>query len=171
MASPDVQPNLCYFRTMKSWQEFIGRTPEEYDRWITEVGKEAAEFEIAELLRISADKQVIVDTNIPLDVLKEISNYDHVAVLVSPQAMSVEYFFEREDEEKKFIKEQIALASEPVKAMENYKNCIARVNSKEHYNEYVNSGFFIIHRTDPLVDTKAEVLGKLETHFKLVHRS
>lgn len=171
MASPDVQPNLCYFRTMKSWQEFIGRTPEEYDRWITEVGKEAAEFEIAELLRISADKQVIVDTNIPLDVLKEISDYDHVAVLVSPQAMSVEYFFEREDEEKKFIKEQIALANDPVKAMENYKNCIARVNSKEHYDEYVNSGFFTIHRTDPLVDTKAEVLGKLETHFKLVHRS
>ncbi len=28
---PNEFPNLCYFKTMKSWDEFVSRTPEEYD--------------------------------------------------------------------------------------------------------------------------------------------
>lgn len=28
--TPEEQPNLSYFKTMKDWQEFINRTPEEY---------------------------------------------------------------------------------------------------------------------------------------------
>jgi RimJ/RimL family protein N-acetyltransferase len=31
---PERQPNLCYFQTMKDWQEFVNRTPEEYEKWI-----------------------------------------------------------------------------------------------------------------------------------------
>ena len=30
VATPEVQPNLCYFDTMESWQAFVNRTPEEY---------------------------------------------------------------------------------------------------------------------------------------------
>ena len=30
-ADPAHQPNLCYFDTMSGWQEFVTRTPEEYD--------------------------------------------------------------------------------------------------------------------------------------------
>jgi hypothetical protein len=152
---------------MKDWQEFLSRTPEEYDRWITHTAREAAEFEIVELIRISADKKVIVDTNIPLDLLHEIADYDHVAVMLSPQSMSVERFFDREDPDKKFIREQIELSSNPDKTMENYKNCIAKINSEEHYNEYANSGFFTIVRTDADIDSKDEVLSTLVKHFKL----
>ena len=36
VADPEHQPNLCYFDTMRGWQEFISRTPEEYDAWLTE---------------------------------------------------------------------------------------------------------------------------------------
>lgn len=32
LADPAHQPNLCYMQTMSSWQEFVSRTPEEYDR-------------------------------------------------------------------------------------------------------------------------------------------
>ncbi|MCL2593000.1 MAG: hypothetical protein FWD82_06510, partial [Defluviitaleaceae bacterium] len=32
--TPDKYPNLCYFQTMKDWQEFINRTPQEYSDWI-----------------------------------------------------------------------------------------------------------------------------------------
>lgn len=38
------QPNLKYFDTMSGWQEFVNRTPEEYDDWIQGVAKEAAEY-------------------------------------------------------------------------------------------------------------------------------
>ena len=37
------------------------------------------EIEILELVRLSAEgKKIIVDTNIPVDVLREISDYSHV---------------------------------------------------------------------------------------------
>lgn len=38
------------------------------------MSKEAAEFEVAELISISQNKKVIVDTNISVDILKEISD-------------------------------------------------------------------------------------------------
>jgi len=33
--TPKEYPNLCYFKTMKSWEEYVSRTPQEYDAWIT----------------------------------------------------------------------------------------------------------------------------------------
>ena len=54
---------------------------------------------MAELLRISGERKVIVDTNISCDILREIADEDHVAILLSPQSMSVEHFFDRPDPE------------------------------------------------------------------------
>ncbi|MBO5144975.1 MAG: hypothetical protein J6C19_05505 [Lachnospiraceae bacterium] len=85
------------------------------------MGKEAAEFEIAELISISRDKKVIVDTNIPVEVLKEISDYHRVVVMLSPQAMSVERFFDRNDPEKQFILSIIDGCDNPEAVMENYR--------------------------------------------------
>ena len=164
---PERQPNLCYFQTMKDWQEFVNRTPEEYEKWILGCSQEAAEFEVAELIRLSQNQKVIVDTNIPLTILHEIADYHQVAVMLSPQAMSVEKFFDRDDPDKAFLKEQIMQAEDPESTMENFKVCIAKVNSKEHYDEYAKSGFYTLVRTDADKDTKAETLGNLATHFKL----
>ena len=103
VATPDLQPDLCYRRTLTDWKDFVTRSPAEYERWIYNSGKEGAGFEIAELISLSKDKKVIVDTCIPLDVLKEISDYNHVAVMLSPQSMSVERFFDRSDPDKQFL--------------------------------------------------------------------
>lgn len=84
VASPDLQPDICFTKNLTDWKDFVTRSPEEYERWIYSVGKEAAEFEVAELISISKDKKVIVDTNIPLEILKEISDYNHIAVMLSP---------------------------------------------------------------------------------------
>jgi RimJ/RimL family protein N-acetyltransferase len=164
---PRRQPNLCYFQTMKDWQEFLNRTPEEYERWIQGCSKEASEFEVAELIRISQNRKVIVDTNIPLDLLHEIADYHQVAVMLSPQEMSVEKFFDRDDPEKVFIKEQILQSKSPQETMENYKACLAKVNSKEAYDQYARSGLFTLVRTDADKDTKADVLTMLSNHFEL----
>jgi hypothetical protein len=165
--TPQRQPNMCYFDTMKDWQEFVNRTPEDYEKWILGVELEAAELEIAELIHISQNQKVIVDTNIPLDILREITDYHQVAIMLSPQYMSVDKFFEREDPEKVFLKKQIMQAVDPEKTMENFKLCIARINSKEKYIEYAESGFFTLVRNDADIDTKAETLDKLAKHFKL----
>ena len=161
------QPNLCYFDTMKDWQEFLQRTPKEYEKWIFESAREAAEIEVAELISLSQNERVIADTNIPLDLLHEIADYHQVAVMLSPQAMSVENFFDREDAEKTFLREQIMQAEDPACTMENFKACIALVNGKEHYEEYANSGFFTLVREDTTADTKETTLERLAKHFGL----
>jgi hypothetical protein len=43
IATPDQYPNLCYFQTMKDWQEFVNRTPEEYARWVDGVTSEVVQ--------------------------------------------------------------------------------------------------------------------------------
>ena len=165
VATTETHPNLCYNRQLTDWRDFVTRTPEEYERWIYAVGREAAEFEVAGLIAISQDKKVIVDTNIPLDLLKEISDYGHVAVMLSPQSMSVERFFDRADPDKQFLLNVIDSCDDPVAVMENYRQGLARINSQEHYDEYANSGFFTVVREDNGIDTRDEVCNILAKHF------
>lgn len=136
VAEPDIQPNLCYMNQMNSWKDFVKRSPEEYEKWMYGVSDEVAGFEIAELISLSKDKRVIVDTNIPISVLKEITDYNHVAVMLSPQSMSVERFFDRNDEEKQFILSVIENCDNSDEVMANYKAGLELINSKKHYNEY-----------------------------------
>ena len=168
VATPETHPDLCYNRSLTDWREFVTRTPEEYERWMYAVGREAAEFEVAELIAISQDKKVIVDTNIPLDVLKEISDYSHVAVMLSPQSVSVERFFDRSDPEKQFLLNVIDSCDDPAAVMENYRQGLARINSKKHYDEYANSGFFTVVREDNGTDTREQVCDMIAKHFGLM---
>lgn len=168
VANPENQPEISYLNNLTDFRDFVTRSPEEYARWIFATSKEAAEFEIAELLSISKDKKVIVDTNIPIDILKEISDYNHVAVMISPLSMSVERFFDRNDPEKLFILNTIESCENPAEVMENYKKGLALINSQENYDLYANSGFFTVVREDNQKDTKEEVCEKIAKHFRLV---
>ena len=165
VATPETHPDLCYNRQLTDWREFVTRPPEEYERWIYAVGREAAEFEVPELIAISKDQKVIVDTNIPIDLLKEISDYNHVAVMLSPQSMSVERFFDRSDPDKQFLLNVIDSCDDPVSVMENYRQGLAMINSKEHYDEYANSGFFTVVREDNGIDTREQVCDIIAKHF------
>ncbi len=160
------QPNLSYFDTMKDWQEFISRTPDEYAAWIDGCSKEAESLEIIRLFQLVAeDKKIFVDTNISLETLREISDYQHIAVMLCPQSMSVERFFDRSDPEKRFILAQLNQAENPEKAMENYRKCLEKINAKEVYDKYANSGFYTIVRDEN--STIDNTLQKLIEHFEL----
>lgn len=160
------QPNLSYFDTMNDWQEFINRTPVEYSNWIDGCSKEAESLEIIRLFQLVAgDKKVFVDTNISLQTLQDISYYQHITVMLCPQSMSVDRFFDRSDPEKQFILEQINKSDNPEKSMENYRKCLAKINSKEVFEKYANSGFYTIVRDDN--STIENTLQKLIEHFGL----
>ena len=160
------QPNLSYFETMKDWHEFINRTPDEYAAWIDDCSKEAEGLEIIRLLQLVAEeKKLFVDTNISLKTLSEISDYNHIAVMLCPQSMSVERFFDRGDPEKLFILDQINQAENPEKTMANYCKCLEKINSKEVYERYANSGYYAIVRDDN--STIENTLQKLIEHFEL----
>lgn len=166
LADPAHQPNLCYMQTMSSWQEFVSRTPEEYDRWISNCSLEAAQLEIIILCRLAmTGKRIFVDTNIPVDTIREISDYHHVAIMLSPQQMSVDLFFDRPDAEKQFIYQKLLEAADPEAAVQNYRKCLERVNSSEHYHKFAESGFFThIRRAESTIE---QTLETLESHFLL----
>ena len=168
VASPEIQPDICFLKNLTNWKDFVTRSPEEYERRIYSTAKEAAEFEVAELISISRNRKVIVDTNIPLEILKEISDYHHVVIMLSPQSMSVERFFDRNDPEKLFLLKVIESCENPEQVMENYRQGLALINSKKHYDEYAESGFFTVVREDNEKDTREELCNVIAKHFGLI---
>ena len=167
MATREAQPDISFINELTDWRQFVLRSPKEYERWIYAVGCEAAEFEVAELIAISQERKVIVDTNIPLDILKEISDYSRVTVMLSPKSLSVDRFFDRDDPDKRFILDVIESCDDPKSVMENYRRGLELINSQKHYDEYASSGFFTLVRQDDGRDTREEVLESLARHFGL----
>lgn len=160
------QPNLFYVKNMKDWQEFISRTPDEYNRWIIECGKEATDLEMLLLIQYAkSGKKIFVDTNMSPDILKEISDYNHVLFMLAPPEISVNRFFEREDKEKQFIYQQLLKNSKPEEAMANFRECLKAINSKEHLKKFKNSGFKCIYRDDSR--NIMETLVLVKKHFML----
>ena len=166
IVNPDEYPNICFTKPMKDWQKFLNRTPEQYDNWIRETSREKVEFEITYLMSISRSQKVIVDTNIPLDILREVADYNQVAIMLMTPELSTEYFFDRNDD-KPFIKEQIMKAENPESTMENYLAGIELINRRQYYEDFANSGFFTLERKDVATDTKLETLEILAKHFGL----
>ena len=161
------QPNLRYFDTMSGWQEFISRTPEAYAAWIEGVSREAADLELLLLIHLSQmNRPVFVDTNIPLEMLREIAGERNVLVMLAPQSMSVDRFFDRSDPEKQFLLRQIELAPDPEKAMCNYRACLEKINSQEKYDAFMNCGFYVCVRDDNR--TIEQTMEILAAHFRLV---
>lgn len=164
---PVHQPNLSYFSTMSGWREFVTRSPEEYDAWITGCAREAAELEILRLVQLCADgRRIFVDTNISVEILREISDYNHVAIMLSPQWMSVHRFFDRPDAEKQFLYQKLLECPDPDAAIANFRKCLEKINSPEHYREFAESGFFVHERTQE--GSIARTMEILERHFGLL---
>lgn len=159
-------PALTYTRDLKDWRNFIRRTPDEYEKWIDDVTKECViiELEILEEL-VKEDQIIFVDTNIPIEILKEISDKEHVLIMLADPKISVNRFFDRPDREKQFLYKLLISEENPEKALANFRKCLERINSVERYNEFLNSGFNVILRDDKRsVD---ETLNLVEKMFKL----
>lgn len=164
--TPETHPNMCYFQTMSSWQEFVTRSPEEYDAWIQGTSREAAEMELAILIQLAqTGRRIFVDTNIAPEILREISDYNHVAIMLSPQRMSVDRFFDRPDAEKQFIYQQLLACPDPDRALANYRRVLEKLNSKEMYDAFANSGFKTFYRDE--TSTIEDMMQQLEAHFQL----
>lgn len=110
-------------------------------------------------------KPVFVDTNIPIEVLWEISDREHVLIMLAEPEISVNRFFERPDREKQFLYQLLLNEENPAEAMKNFRECLKRVNSKEIYQAFLNSGFQVILRDDKR--TIEETLLLVEKAFLL----
>ncbi len=159
-------PNLNYFETMSDWRSFVSRPPDEYDAFIENCSRELVEFEITHLISIARSQRVIVDTNLPPDVLRRVADYNQVAVMLSPRSMSVRHFFDRDDSDKAFLKRQIMLTDDPERVMASFLAGVAKINRRQN-DEWAGSGFFTIHRQEGDGDTREQTLEALAMHFGL----
>lgn len=164
--SSDEFPNLTYTRDLKNWSEFVRRTPEQYEEWINGVTKECTILELRLLEGLAGNgKKVFVDTNIPVEVLHEISDKDHVIIMLADPDISVNRFFERPDKEKQFLYQLLLQEEDPEYAIKNFRECLKRVNSRENYNNFLNSGFHVILRDEQR--SVEETLKLVERRLKL----
>lgn len=158
-------PCLTYTRDLVNWSDFIRRTPDEYETWINGCQKECTILELKILKELAAQgKKVFVDTNIPVETLKEISDKDHVLIMLADPETSVKRFFDRPDKEKQFLYQLLLKEADPDKAMENFRESLKRINSPENYNAFLNSGFHVLLREENR--TAEETLLIAEENFK-----
>lgn len=143
-------PNLTYTRDLQDWSEFVRRTPDEYEAWINGVTGECTilEIEILKNLVSGTKKKIFVDTNIPVEVLHNISDESHVLIMLAEPDISVQRFFERPDKEKQFLYQLLLKEDNPEKAMANFRECLNRINSPERYMMFKESEFKVITRDE-----------------------
>ena len=156
-------PNLCYTRDLVDWHDFVRRSPDEYEAWIRGVSKECEILELQILEEVSAQgKPVFVDTNISLETLWEISDRDHVLIMLADPEISVKRFFQRPDREKQFLYRLLMEEENSAAAMENFRQCLARINSRENYDAFLNSGFRVILRDENRREEETVTLAERE---------
>lgn len=139
-------PNLTYTRDLQDWGEFVRRTPDEYEAWVNGVTKECTvlEIEILKDLVSRTKKKIFVDTNISV----EISDENHVLIMLADPNISVQRFFERPDKEKQFLYQLLLKEDNSEEAMINFRECLKRINSQERYMMFQKSGFNVITRDE-----------------------
>lgn len=126
-------PNLTYTRDLQDWGEFVRRTPDEYEAWVNGVTKECTvlEIEILKDLVSRTKKKIFVDTNISVEILHEISDENHVLIMLADPNISVQRFFERPDKEKQFLYQLLLKEDNSEEAMINFRECLKRINTQE----------------------------------------
>lgn len=164
---PREFPGLTYTRDLADWHDFIRRSPQEYSDWIDQVSKECEILELRILEDVSKQgKKVFVDTNICVETLKEIALPDHVVIMLADPMISVNRFFDRPDREKQFLYRLIMEEPDPEKAMQNYRQGLIKINSREKYDAFLNSGFNVILRDENR--SVQETLALVERAFGLI---
>ena len=154
-------PGLTYTRDLVDWHDFVRRTPDEYEAWIKRTSKECEILELQILEKLcGTGKKIFVDTNVSLETLCKISDRDHVLIMLADPDISATRFFERPDREKQFLYRLLMEEENPQQAMENFRQCLARINSKENYDAFLNSGFKVILRDENRTEEETQALAE-----------
>lgn len=162
IATSEYQPAMSLDRNA-DWHGFFAQPPKQYSKWLMDSTREEAEFAIMDLIHLSQRGFVIADTNIPVDILREITDYDHVVVLFAPEEMTRKHYFDRADKDDVF---QLIMSFPDGKALLNNVVEALHYNIDSRIQEYKDSGFLYMERKDD--DTIERTLKKIEQHFGLI---
>lgn len=146
---PAEFPCLCYTRDLQDWHDFIRRSPGDYETWYDGVSKECERLELRILQEVCGQgRPVFVDTNISPETLHQVAAPGHVLIMLADPEISVRRFFERPDREKQFLYRLIMEEPDPEKALENYRQGLTRINSRERWERFLQAGFPVLHRDE-----------------------
>ena len=93
-------------------------------------------------------KKIFVDTNICIETLHRITDPRHVLVMMAPAEDGINRFFDRPDAEKQFLYQLMLEEPDPQAALDNYREMLTQLHSKESYDELLNAGFPVIWRDE-----------------------
>lgn len=159
-------PGLTYTRDLADWHDFIRRTPEEYEAWVDRTSRECETLELRILAGLrDVGRPVFVDTNISLETLRRVAPRSHVLIMLADPEISVRRFFERPDRDKQFLYRLIMEEPDPAAALENFRQCLKRINTRERYDRFLCSGFPVLLRDESR--TVEETLSLAEKAFGL----
>lgn len=160
-------PCLTYTRDLADWHDFIRRSPEAYKAWIDGAARECETLELRMLPELCGQgRPVFVDTNISVETLKAVAEPRHALVMLADPEISVRRFFERPDREKQFLYRLIMEEPDPQKALENYRQGLTLINSRENYDRLLHAGFPVILRDENR--SEEETLALVEQAFGLI---
>ena len=162
IVDPKEQPAMGLDRS-SDWHGYFAQPPRKYADWMKASLQEEAEFTIADLLAIPRDKRVIVDGIIPIELLKEISDYDHVFLLFAPDEMKRKHYFDRADKDEVY---QFILSFPDGEVLLKNVNEALNIDNDSERQMFINSGFKYKERSED--DTVERTLHMIEEHFGLV---
>ena len=119
-------------------------------RRVDELGRVVIPIELRNKfdIKVKDPIEIFVDSNISVEILHEISDENHVLIMLADPNISVQRFFERPDKEKQFLYQLLLKEDNPEDAMINFRECLKRVNSQERYMMFQKSGFNVITRDE-----------------------
>ena len=161
LANATEQPAISTDRSA-DWHGYFAQPPRQYADWLHASTREEAEFTIVDLLELPKDQKVIVDGLIPIDILKDISDIDHVFLLFAPDEMKRKHYFDRADKDD--VYRFILSFPDGKELLDNVIEALNIDNEVERQN-IINSGFKYLERTEN--DTIEHTLGIIEKHFGL----
>ncbi len=100
--------------------------------------------------------------------MKKIAPENHTLVMLADPMISVRRFFERPDPEKQFLYRLILEEPDPEYAMQNYRKGLELINSKETYDEFLNSGFTTILRDENRTIDETVALAEKAFEFQSI---
>jgi len=133
--------------------------------WLENVKKECEIVELGMLEELLAKpeaqgKKIFVDTNICMETLHRISDEKHVLVMLSDPEIGIHRFFDRPDPEKQFLYQLMLEEPDPQAALDNYREILTRVCSRENYEELLHSGFPVILRDENRTQEETAALAE-----------
>ena len=161
LATPGEQPVMCTDRSA-DWHGYFAQPPRQYADWMRAELREEAEFTVADLLRFPEDARVIVDGIIPLDILRDISDYDHVFLLFAPDEMKRKHYFDRADKDEVY---RFILSFPDGRELRDNVIEALNIDNESEREAFIGSGFRYLERTEG--DTLERTLRTIETHFGL----